>query len=478
MSALARVPWVGPGTLRARWPLGPVVGAAAVGAVLAAIWTAAGAPTQARLTLTIFVSAIVAWVATDLDDTLVALVAAMGAVAVGGVPGEALFASLGSSTVWLLVASSITALAVTDSGLARRLTVALVGRARTTAQLFRLVALATGLTTFLVPATSGRAALALPVFAALATGLGDAAVTRALALLFPSVVLLSAAASLLGAGAHLVTVDLVVAAGGSAIDFPRWLVLGGPFALTSCVLATEVILRMFLSSDQRRRPPTAAVAALGSQPQWTAPEARVGIVVVGMGLLWAVTPWHGIDPALVALGGALLVVTWGTAGVDLAGAVAEVPWHLLLFLAATVALGGALTSSGAAAWLADLALGGLAERTPAVLVVAAVAAVGLLSHLLIGSRSARATVLTPLMLVVGSATGVDPTALAFVAAIAAGYCLTLPVSAKPVAMFASASPDGYTPADLLRLSTVLLPIHFVLLLVFGLVFWPALGLPL
>lgn len=45
-----------------------------------------------------------------------------------------------------------------------------------------------------------------------------------------------------------------------------------------------------------------------------------------------------------------------------------------------------------------------------------------------------------------------------------GYCLTLPVCAKPVAMFSTAGNEGYTTKDLMRLSAWLLPLHLVLLM--------------
>src|SRR5690606_36766047 len=89
-------------------------------------------------------------------------------------------------------------------------------------------------TAFAVPATSGRAALALPVFLALARVLADRpALVRMLALLFPTVILLSAVASLIGAGAHLITVQLLTTAGHEGLDFANWLILGLPLALVS-----------------------------------------------------------------------------------------------------------------------------------------------------------------------------------------------------------------------------------------------------
>jgi hypothetical protein len=69
--------------------------------------------------------------------------------------------------------------------------------------------------------------------------------------------------------------------------------------------------------------------------------------------------------------------------------------------------------------------------------------------------------------------------------IGSGFCQTLAVSAKPVALFAraelpSALDDARSSIDaaLLRLALALLPVMALLLWAFALVVWPALGLPL
>ncbi len=144
-------------------------------------------------------------------------------------------------------------MAVTGSGLSQRLVVRVAARARTVGQLCWLLTGMVMATAFVIPTTSGRAALMVPIFTALAASIGDRRVTRALALLFPTVILLSAVASLLGAGAHLVAAELIASLGGQRVGFARWLVLGLPFAICSCVLASWVVQRLFLTAEERRR---------------------------------------------------------------------------------------------------------------------------------------------------------------------------------------------------------------------------------
>jgi sodium-dependent dicarboxylate transporter 2/3/5 len=452
----------------------PLAAAGALAAVAAVCFLPGSLSGGARLALLVLGTAMVAWTLTGLDETRVA-VAAAAALVLGGVsrPGDAVAAAL-DPTVSLLVASFVVAAAVSASGLADRFTLAVARRAGSVAGLCWRLTMALSSTAFVIPATSGRAALALPVFLAVASAIGDRRVVRALALLFPTTILLSAIASLLGAGAHLVTAELVAGMTGQGISFGRWLVLGVPFAVASCGLSTWVILRLFLTAEERRRP----VALSTAVPVPAGPLGRtalfVATVVASAVVLWATEPWPGLAPPVVAMAAAAALV--GARAVPVHAAVAAVKVDLVVFLAATLVVGEALVRSGAARWLLDGSLGWLTASTSPWAVVTAVAAVSLVAHLVVSSRTARATVLLPLVVLVAQATALDATALAFVSTAGAGFCLTLPVSAKPVALFNRLDVETYDAADLRRLSRVLLPAHLVLLVVFAQFVWPALGL--
>lgn len=441
------------------------------------------------VTLTVFLLAVWAWSATRLDDTLVAFLAAIALIVVGVLPVEEFFASLGDETIWLLIGAFVMAAAVSTSGLPLRAAAHLVRFARGPRSLFHLTTVALTLSAFAVPATSGRAALAVPVFGALSTALdGRGRVIRALALLMPTVVLLSAVASLLGAGAHIITDQLLRAAGEPGFSFLSWLWLGLPLAVVSSHLAAELILWRFVDRDDRAAPVRVTTddieKAAGRQVTGplTALERRAALLVGAAIVLWSSEPLHGIPPALVALFGAVAAVTPGIGCTTLPAAVARVPWSLLLFLAATLALATALTDSGAAAWLSTTALEPLRGlgAAGAVGFLLAVIALSTLAHLLIPSRSARSAAIIPAVIALAPGLGVEPMAAAFASTAAAGFCHTLPSSAKPVAMFADPEvvSGGFDASDLRRLSVVLAPAMFVLVAVFALWIWPLQGLPL
>lgn len=436
---------------------------------------------DARLTLAVFALATCAWIATPVDDTYIALGAGLALTVTGVISSDTLFGTLGDSTVWLLICAFVLAAAVTRTGLAGRAAAFLVGGARTVRQLVHLTTAALVVTAFAVPATSGRAALALPVFLALAKVLADRRrLVVMLALLFPTVILLSAVATLIGAGAHLITVSVLWQATGDRIGFTEWLLLGLPLAVASSHLAAEAVLL----TTTRRADRKGAVHITPEQIQehsddpvtgpWSQAEKRCALLLGTVVVLWCSEPLHRVPPAVVALIGAVVAASPALGTVHLKDALKTVPWSLLLFMAATMAMGVALADSGAAKWLVDGLPGGV---SPVVFLIVVIG-ISTAAHLVLQSRSARSSVLVPLVVAAAVGAGVNPVAAALASTAAAGFCHTLPASAKPVTLFSDLpGTPTYAPRDLLRLSAVLAPLTAGLVLLFAVAVWPVLGVP-
>jgi anion transporter len=446
------------------------------GALCLAIAGAPDLPPQARTALMVFVLTIAAWTGTRLPETTVALAGGIALVLFGAIEAERLFSGLGEDVVWLLIGAFIMAAVVRQSGLAERLVLRAVAGSGSVRGLFHRLTWLIVATAFVIPSTSGRAALLLPVFAALATAIDDARVVRALALLFPTTILLSACASLLGAGAHLIAVDFMAEMDLRELGFIDWALIGTPFAVVTSLIATELILRLFLDAPRRGAAPAIPTASPTAMDR---PQRRIVITVCLVIALWASTAVHGMDPALIAMLGAMALASRRLSGVSMKEAVKQIEWNLILFLAATLVLGEALLDSGAADWIANRAL----ERMPALLlahpagVVVIAALVSMLSHLLIHSRSARAAVLIPTLALPLMIAPDHAAALIVIVVIGSGFCQTFRVSAKPVAIYhGQREPGLFSDADLLRLSLWLMAPFAIALVLFGLYVWPLLGL--
>ena len=154
---------------------------------------------------------------------------------------------------------------------------------------------------------------------------------------------------------------------------------------------------------------------------------------------------HGIGMPLIGIAAALLLANEKVSGLPLKTALKSVEWNLLLFLAGTLVIGEALLETGTAKVLAErmVGLAGSSIAAWPVLIVALAAIAATLSHLVITSRTARATVLIPALALPLAALGVDPLNLVMVVTLASGFCQTLMVSAKPVALFGAMDPPPF-----------------------------------
>lgn len=440
---------------------------------------------DAKLTLTTFAAAIWFWVFTDIDDTYIALSAATILTVAGVIPVSELYGTLGDDTVWLLIGAFIIASAVSASGLAERGAIGITRGVTSPRVLVHLITLTIVCTVYAVPATSGRAALVIPVFLALAHALGerDRWLTHSLSLIFPVTILFSAVGSLIGAGAHLITNQILTANSLNAISFTQWLLFGLPLALVSSHGAAEVILFLTTTKEQRRSEIDINADAFSENTRaLTSWEIRTLLVLIVSVVLWSTENLHGIHPALVALIGGLLITCPCFGSVTLSDAIKKIPWSLLLFMASTLTMSRALSHSGAAEVLAHALLSTPSDNVFAgVFFILTVILLSTFAHLVVQSRSARSAVLIPLVILLAPSVGVNPIAAAFISTAAAGFCHTLPASAKPLAMFKAVgnetNVDVFDEQQLLRVAVFLLPMHLVLCLVFAFGIWPLLGLP-
>lgn len=452
--------------------------------VIAAVyWAPDDLSVHGRIALAAFGLSVIGWTLTKLNDTFVALLAALGLVLTHTIAADEFFASIGNSVVWLMIGAFIVARALNQSGLSARFTYSMTRGARSVGQLFYLLTAVLLVTALVIPSTSGRAALLVPVHQAIATTLQNPRINRALALALPVNILLTAIGSLVGAGAHLVINDTLAQMTGSRFSFGEWVLMGMPFAIVSAFASTWVILHLFLNRQERSlRLDTFLRSQMPKPGAWTQQERYIALVTLTLVGLWASEAWHGIDNALIAVLGALAVTVPNFGALKFKEAAKGVEWEMILFVAASLALSEALVRSGAGRWLVDLLMvrSGLSALESQIAILVGVTMITLTSHVYITSRSARGAVIAPLVILLALSMEIDPRILAWVTAAGVGYCITLVVSAKPLAMFQQmgGAQPAYSASDLARLSGVLAPLHVGLILLFAFFYWPHMIKPL
>ena len=434
-------------------------------------------PTEGRLTLFAFIIAAILWSTTSLNAAYVALGTVMLLVLTGGASQEQLFEALSSDVIWLMIGAFILGGAVKKTGLAARSTQIVVGRARNIRSLFWLLTSILIPLSFIIPSTSGRAAVTIPVFRSITSEIDDKRITRAIALLMPTVILVSTIGAIVGAGSHLIANDLLYQITQQRISFTQWAIYGLPFAIAASYASCWVIMRLFLTKSRLdRRLPKPEL----KQKPLSINEIKTFAIMLLMVLLWFSESWHGYEIATISLAGALLLTLPNFGVISWQEGMKAVSWNLIIFVGAALVLGRSLIDSEAAQWIIGniFEMSGIAQTNSHLLILLLLALISLTSHLYMTSHTARAAALVPPMLYLASSLQLNPVAVLFLSTLGMDYCLTFPVSSKALLIFCELDSNTYQPADLLRLSSVLLLVHLGLIFLFYFGYWRWIGLAL
>ncbi|CAN5310960.1 SLC13 family permease [soil metagenome] len=435
--------------------------------------------TQARISLFFFAVAAILWAMTELNAAYVALTVTILLIFTGGRPQEAFFEALASDVIWLMIGAFILGEAVRTTDLAVRLTNLVVKRARNVSQIFWLMSVVAVVLSFFIPSTSGRAAVTYPIFRSISEKIGEDKVTKALAILLPTIILVSTICSLVGAGSHLIANDLLSKISGKSISFLQWIIYGLPFGVMASAASCFVILRMFLGKDKRKI--KLSLKESIAEKKFSKAEKKTLIIILAMVIFWVTEHWHGFEIATVTIGGAVLLTMPRFGIMDWKTGLKSVSWNLIIFVGAALVLGNALIETGAAEWIIKnlFSLTGLNQTTGnnGILMLLTVAFISLTSHIYMTSHSARAAALVPPLLYLATSLEISPVAMLFISTVGMDYCLTFPVSSKAILLYQEAG-DGETfdPADLLKLSSVLIIVHLFLMIAFYYFYWKWVGL--
>ena len=434
-------------------------------------------PKDGRLALFAFILAAILWSTTTINAAYVALGTVMLLILTGGAEQEQLFAALSSDVIWLMIGAFILGGAVQKTGLAARLTQVVITRARTVGSLFWLLTSVLIPLSFLIPSTSGRAAVTIPVFQTITKATQDQKITRAIALLMPTVILVSTIGAIVGAGSHLIANDLLYQLTQQRISFTQWAIYGLPFAIAASYASCWVIMRLFLNKSRLDRP---LPQQKSKQKPFSIAEIKTLGIVLIMVLFWVSESWHGFEIASISIAGALVLTMPNFGVLKWQEGIKAVSWNLIIFVGAALVLGRSLIDSDAAQWIISrlFEFSGISQANSPLFILLLLALISLTSHLYMTSHTARAAALVPPMLYLANSLQLNPVAVLFFCTLGMDYCLTFPVSSKALLIFSELDDQTYQPADLLQLSSVLLLVHLGLMLIFYFGYWRWIGLAL
>jgi sodium-dependent dicarboxylate transporter 2/3/5 len=350
-----------------------------------------------------------------------------------------------SPILFLILGGAFVALAIERTGLHRRLALAIIGRAGTTAWglLFAFM-ISTAILSMIVSNTSTTLIMVPIAIAVLAAGGVEKGETEG----FAGALLMGIAfaASIGGLGTLVGSPTNAIAAGlinrtlGTDINFLSWAAYGLPVVAVGIPLCLFILIRT-QKVGRHAFDIEAAKTAIGNPGAWSSAEKRLVPVVAAVVAGWVVLPFVSPllpdgavhDGTVAIIGGlALFFVPDGTGRPLLEWPEANrAPWGVIMMFGGGLALASGIIVSGLGIWLGE-ALEPL-QTVPVILIALAVTGLVVLITEF-ASNVATASGVMPVIAALILATGADPMLLAMPAALAASWGFMLPSGTGPNAI--------------------------------------------
>ncbi|MBC2776703.1 SLC13 family permease [Parasphingopyxis marina] len=350
-----------------------------------------------------------------------------------------------SPILFLILGGAFVALAIERTGLHRRLALAIIGHAGTTAWglLFAFMA-STAILSMIVSNTSTTLIMVPIAIAVLAAGGVEKGETEGFAGALLMGVAFSASigglGTLVGSPTNAIAAGLINRTLGTDINFLSWAAYGLPVVALGIPLCLFLLIRT-QKVARNAFDIEAAKTAIGNPGAWSSAEKRLVPVVAAVVAGWVALPFVAPllpdgavhDGTIAILGGlALFFLPDGTGRPLLEWPEANrAPWGVIMMFGGGLALASGIIVSGLGTWLGE-ALEPLQAVPVIVIALAVTALVVLVTEF--ASNVATASGVMPVIAALILATGADPMLLAMPAALAASWGFMLPSGTGPNAI--------------------------------------------
>src|SRR5262249_4416071 len=178
------------------------------------------------------------------------------------------------------------------------------------------------------------------------------------------------------------------------VTWTSWLVAASVPGIVSCAVVPWIVYRL-LTPEIRRTPEAASFAAkeLAAMGRLSREERITLVVLVGVGLLWASSAWHGLEVTFVALAGLAVLLVTGT--LEWGDCLAErSAWDTFVWYGGLLRMGELLNATGVTQAFAE-SVGRLFAGVPWLVVLVAVLVIYFYAHYLFASITTHVLALFP-----------------------------------------------------------------------------------
>lgn len=388
-------------------------------------------PGHAAIALLVF--AIIMWASEALHLAVTSLIILFIQPIIGVASFDNAVIGFANPIIFLMIGGFIIAEAIRKSGLATRLTYAMLKKFGTTPDRSIFVSVfSTGLLSAWIENVVAYAML-LPIIKEIIPLMGVNDPEKGKSNFAKAMVLGGSYGSLAGGfGTEIGTAPNLMAAAYTNIPFASWMVFGFPLAIAMMLVIWKLVGRIFKSEVSGivggMDTITNKMDSLGPMTKMEKTSLIILLFTIG---LWVTTTWTGLNSYSIALIGAVLFFIFRV--IDWKDAQRGVDWGLIVFFGGALSLGAALLQTGAASWLVNdiVAMMGSNPSTVLIMVVLMIIAVVITQVM---SNIALSAILVPLSVTLAQAQGLSVGTYAVPVAIACSLSFMLPMADPTVAM--------------------------------------------
>ncbi len=423
--------------------------------------------------LAVFLVCLVYWVSNVMPLMVTSLLAMILLPLTGVLSTKETYGLFGNEAVFFILGAFILAATLMKCGLSTRIALAILRRfGRTPRKLLLSLFLMNALLSFFM-SEHGVAAMTFPITLEIASVLGlrprQSNYGKALFIAMAWGTQIGGIATLLGGGRAPLAIGMLREASGQSFTFLEWSLAAWPIVAVLLVVGWAVISRWFpIDIDSVRAADEIIEDKMLRMGRMSVRERAIGIIMLLTLAVW-ILGGEEFGLANVALAAvvaifALQLLTWSDVE-------PYVNWGVLLMYGGAIALGSALTRSGASTWIASVTISRWA--TTPIEVIAIISAIGIVLTEAM-SHSAVVALLMPVALGIATQYGIDPRIMAPAVALPAGLAFTLPVGTPGNAIAYS---SGYMQIrDMLIPGSIMVIVAWAAFNLTAIYYWPLIGL--
>ncbi|WP_424356421.1 DASS family sodium-coupled anion symporter [Methanobacterium sp. MBAC-LM] len=388
---------------------------------------------QGHAAIALLVFAIIMWATESVHLAVTSLIILFIQPIIGVESFDNAVIGFANPIIFLMIGGFIIAEAIRKSGLAQRLTYAMLNKLGTSPGRSLFVAVfSTGILSAWIENVVAFAML-LPIIKEIIPLMGINDAEKGKSNFAKAMVLGASYGSLAGGlGTEIGTAPNLMAAAYTHLPFLNWMIFGFPLAIALMLIIWKFLGFLFPFEVKGiiggKETITSKIEELGSITKTE--KITLGILLFTI-LLWVTASFTGINSYSVALIGAVLYFIFGV--VDWKDAQTNVDWGLIIFFGGALSLGAALLNTGAASWLIKDIVAMLGSNPSTMLIMLVLMIIGVIITQVM-SNIALSAILIPLSVTLAQAQGQPIGVYAVPVAIACSLSFMLPMADPTVAM--------------------------------------------